>query len=104
MNCSAQTIMLTTSAPNFASRHLGPSPAEVNEMLRAVGADSLDALVNEAIPAYIRLRKPLDLPAPASEHEALAELKAIMARNNVSRSYIGMGYYDCFTPPVVQRN
>src|SRR5438067_1436067 len=89
---------------SFAARHIGPSPAEVEQMLAALGVVSLDALIADAIPASIRLRKPLNLPGPLDEHEALAELKSIMSRNKVCRSYIGMGYYDCLTPPVIQRN
>jgi glycine dehydrogenase len=96
--------MRTTPAPSFAQRHLGSNPAEIAEMLRVVGFDTLDALVDDAIPAAIRLARPLNLPAARSEIEALAELQAMLAKNKRCRSYIGMGYYDCVTPPVIQRN
>ena len=88
----------------FAARHIGPSAADIGQMLGALAVSSLDALVDDAIPATIRLRKPLNLPAPSSEPEALAELKSIMAHNKACRSFIGMGYYDCITPPVIRRN
>ncbi len=73
-------------------------------MLATLGFDSLDALADRAVPADIRLRRPLNLPPPVSEFEALARLRAIAAENEVCRSFIGMGYYDCITPPVIQRN
>src|SRR5712691_4495869 len=96
--------MRTTPAPSFAQRHLGSNSAEIGEMLRVVGFESLDALVDDAIPAAIRLVHPLSLPAALSESEALAELRALFAKNKLCRSHIGMGYYDCITPPVIQRN
>ena len=91
-------------AERFAQRHIGPNPENVQEMLRVVGFPTLDALIDAAVPAQIRLGKPLSLPPARSEFELLAELKAIMSRNQVCRSFIGMGYYDCITPPVIQRN
>jgi glycine dehydrogenase len=97
--------MRTTSAPDrFADRHIGPSPEEQREMLQVVGCDTLDALIDAAVPEQIRLRQPLALPAARSEAELLAELKAIMSENKIVRSFIGQGYYDCITPPVIQRN
>ena len=88
----------------FAPRHLGPDEAEVADMLREVGAPSIDSLIAETIPAGIRLRHPLDLPAPRGEREALDALRALAAKNQVFRSFLGMGYHDCLTPAVVQRN
>ncbi len=88
----------------FAPSHLGSRPAEIEQMLGTVGSKSLEALIDDAIPSEIRLRRPLDLPAGTSEHEALAELKATLSRNKLVRSYLGTGYYDCFTPLVIQRN
>ncbi len=73
-------------------------------MLKLLGYSSLDDLINEAVPAQIRLKRPLQLPAARSESETLAALKAIAAQNQVCRSYIGMGYYDSITPAVIQRN
>jgi glycine dehydrogenase len=88
----------------FVRRHIGPNDAEVAAMLRVVGSDSIDALTDAAVPKAIRLNKPLELPAAKSEFDALRELKSIAAQNQVFRSFIGMGYYDCITPPVIQRN
>ena len=73
-------------------------------MLEAVGAKSLDALIDEAIPADIRLKAPLDLPVAESEHEYLTHLRQTGAKNRVFRSYIGLGYHDTITPSVVLRN
>src|SRR5574337_140913 len=89
---------------DFQSRHLGPNPGEIAAMLAAIGAPSMDALMDQTVPAAIRLPSPLDLPAGKPEHEALAELKAIAAKNVVKRSLIGLGYYDTLTPGVILRN
>jgi glycine dehydrogenase len=88
----------------FVRRHVGPNAAETAVMLKVVGLDSLDALADAAVPKGIRLAKPLDLPAARSEFEALRELKSLAGQNQVFRSFIGQGYYDCITPPVIQRN
>src|SRR5206468_9371671 len=64
----------------------------------------LDSLIDDAVPSQIRLTRPLRLPAARSEFEVLAALREIASQNQVFRSYIGMGYYDCITPPVIQRN
>src|SRR5437762_6101721 len=73
-------------------------------MLGRVGFENLDALIDAAIPKNIRLDRRLDLPEAKSESEALAELRAIAKKNKVARSFIGAGYSDCITPPVIQRN
>jgi glycine dehydrogenase len=88
----------------FQARHIGPNEADAREMLAAIGAASLEALVDEAVPARIRLDKPLNLPEGLPEHEFLRELKTIASRNQPFRSYIGLGYYDCVTPSVILRN
>ena len=88
----------------FQSRHIGPDPEERDAMLKTVGASSLDALVDEAIPARIRLKKPLNLPAGESEHEFLGELRRTASHNQIFRSFLGLGYYDCITPSVILRN
>jgi glycine dehydrogenase len=88
----------------FVDRHVGPSDAEIGEMLAAIGLGSLDALVEATVPGSIRLRRALALPPARGEHELLDELRALARRNQVFRSFIGMGYHDCVTPPVVQRN
>ncbi|MES1207292.1 MAG: glycine dehydrogenase (aminomethyl-transferring), partial [Pseudomonadota bacterium] len=88
----------------FADRHIGPDAREEAEMLQALGAPTLDALVAETVPEDIRFAGRLDLPAPVGEAEVLAELRGIAAKNQVWKSFLGMGYADCFTPPVIQRN
>jgi glycine dehydrogenase len=88
---------------SFERRHNGPGAEDIRRMLDAVGYGSLDELIDVAIPESIRLRRPLAIPPGASEQEALAELRRIAGRNRVFRSYIGMGYHDTFTPPVIQR-
>src|SRR5256886_10150093 len=89
---------------SFARRHIGPNEEEVRAMLRDVGFDSLCALIDATVPKDIRLEGQLNLPGAKSEMEALAELRMIAKRNKVARSFIGAGYYDCITPPVIQRN
>src|SRR5947207_5702223 len=76
----------------------------MREMLRDFGFENLDALIDAAVPKNIRLDRELNLPEAKSEMEALAELHAIAKKNKVKRSFIGAGYYDCITPPVIQRN
>jgi glycine dehydrogenase len=94
----------TTDFDSFARRHIGPSEDEVREMLREVGFENLDALIDAAVPKNIRLDRQLNLPEAKSEIEALAELRAIAKKNKIARSFIGAGYSDCITPPVIQRN
>jgi len=94
----------TTDFDSFARRHIGPDEDEVRAMLRELGFENLDAVIDSAIPKNIRLDRQLNLPEAKSESEALAELRAIAKKNKVARSFIGTGYYDCITPPVIQRN
>src|SRR5437762_2925847 len=89
---------------SFARRHIGPNQEEIDAMLGSVGLENLTALIEAAIPKNIRLNRQLDLPEAKSEREALTELRAIAKKNRVTRSFIGAGYYDCITPPVIQRN
>lgn len=88
----------------FADRHIGPSPSEIDEMLRVAGAESLDDLADQTIPASIRTERPLDLPPALTEHELLARAAELASRNQVYRSFIGTGYYDTHMPPAIQRN
>jgi glycine dehydrogenase len=87
----------------FVQRHIGPNAEEVAEMLRVVKCSSLDQLIDQTIPSSIRLRRELALPPAKSEHELLDQLHGIAAQNEVWRSFLGMGYSDCNTPPVIQR-
>jgi glycine dehydrogenase len=101
---SVQAPSALESADQFAPRHIGPTPAEVSEMLSTLGYDSLDALIDATVPERIRFRSKLSIPAARTEAETLALLRCIAARNKLFRSYIGMGFSDCVTPPVIQRN
>ncbi|HEX7122168.1 MAG TPA: aminomethyl-transferring glycine dehydrogenase [Gemmatimonadaceae bacterium] len=103
--------MTTTSLPtpvtdldSFVPRHIGPSPTEVGEMLRALGYDSLEDFIDATVPESIRARRPLAIGPSRTEQDVLGELRAIAAKNRVFRSYLGFGYHDTFTPPVIQRN
>ncbi|MDB9375197.1 aminomethyl-transferring glycine dehydrogenase [Nodularia sphaerocarpa] len=89
---------------NFAQRHIGPNTDDIQRMLEVLGLQNLDSLIDKTVPQGIRLKNTLKLPAAQSEYAALAKLKQIAAKNQVCRSYIGTGYYDCITPPVIQRN
>ncbi len=89
---------------SFVPRHIGPSDEEIQEMLDTLGYDSLDELIDATIPGDIRLRQPLRLGDPKTEDEVLTELREIASRNQVFHSFIGLGYYDTVTPPVIQRN
>jgi glycine dehydrogenase len=95
---------LLMPADRFVKRHIGPRSHDVTRMLQAIGLDSLDELVNEAVPATIRMDGYLDLDPPQSESAVLQELRQMAEKNKVFRSFIGMGYYGTITPPVIQRN
>ncbi|GAB5467436.1 MAG: aminomethyl-transferring glycine dehydrogenase [Rhodospirillales bacterium] len=100
------TFTLTDYLPyDFANRrHIGPSPAEMDEMLEAVGAESLDALIEETVPAGIRSSEPLSWGRPLSEREMLYRIRQVATKNRVLTSLIGQGYHGTATPPVIQRN
>ena len=88
----------------FSDRHLGPDEKEKAEMLKTIGADSIEQLIDQTIPANIRLKQELNLPNPESEQEFLTNYKKIAQKNKVFKSYIGLGYYNTYTPTVIQRN
>ncbi len=92
------------STDSFAERHIGISDDDLKEMLAKVRASSLDALVDETVPAAIRLTKELNLPEALSEYQYLRELKTKAAKNKVFKSYIGLGYSNTITPSVLLRN
>src|SRR3984893_12338081 len=92
------------SAESFVPRHVGPDERDVAEMLKTLGFASLDALIDATVPRKIRFRQGLSLPKGLTELEVLTYFRALAARNQVFRSFIGMGYSDCVTPPVIQRN
>ncbi len=89
---------------SFAPRHIGPNSDDIQQMLKVLGFPSLDALIDQTVPRAIRLKQPLKLPEAENEYAALASLKKVAGKNQVFRSYIGMGYYDTITPPVIGRN
>ena len=96
--------MTAADAASFVPRHIGPTTDDVLAMLDLLGYDSLDALIDATVPPGIRMAKPLAIHAPMSEYEALSNLRTIAQRNQICRSYLGLGYHDCVTPPVIQRN
>jgi glycine dehydrogenase len=89
---------------NFIPRHIGPRDSEISSMLKAVDASSLDELISKVVPKKIRSDRPLELPAPLSERNALSDLRKVAGRNRIFTSMIGMGYYGCVTPKVILRN
>src|ERR1700736_2232049 len=104
MHSREQKIDNPQSGSDFARRHIGPNTDETAEMLRAIGFEELDALIDSTVPKNIRLDRELNLPEAKSENEALTELRAISKKNKIAKSFIGAGYSDCITPPVIQRN
>ena len=91
-------------AESFIPRHVGPDERDVAEMVKFIGFPSLDALIDATVPRKIRMRQPLELPKGLTELEVLTYFRALAAKNQVYRSFIGMGYSDTVTPPVIQRN
>ncbi len=92
------------SNSEFASRHIGPDGKDVSLMIREIGVQSLDQLIDETIPSSIRLKQQLALPVSVSEYRFLKELRTVASKNKVYRSYIGAGYYNTITPGVILRN
>ncbi len=89
---------------NFPERHIGPNSDDIQKMLELLGISNLDTLIDKTVPQAIRFKQSLQLPEALSEYAAVAKLKQIAVKNEVYRSFIGMGYSDCITPPVIQRN
>jgi glycine dehydrogenase len=106
MDMTDKRLRLTElqSGANFIPRHIGPRQHEIDEMLKVVGAKSLDDLIDKVVPKAIRQEAPLDLPEPLSERNTLSDLRRMAGRNHVYTSMIGMGYYGCVTPKVILRN
>lgn len=101
MTTERQLLQHTDS---FARRHIGPEEKDVHGMLQVLQLESLEQLVDRTIPAPIRLKAPLNLGTVGSEFESIEQLKNIALKNQIFRSFIGLGYSDCITPPVIQRN
>jgi glycine dehydrogenase len=90
--------------PPFTGRHVGPSPEDLESMLKELGFETLESLTDTAVPERIRMRDRLDLPPAQSEFEVLQTLKVFAGENEVAKSYLGLGYYRTITPPAIQRN
>ncbi|WP_026463388.1 aminomethyl-transferring glycine dehydrogenase [Adhaeribacter aquaticus] len=97
-------LFKTKPADIFKERHNGPVKNQMQEMLKAIGAESIDQLIDETVPAAIRLKKPLNIPRALSERDFLKKFKKIAQQNKIYKSYIGLGYHDTILPPVIQRN
>lgn len=89
---------------NFAKRHIGPNDEEVEIMLKKIGVSSIDGLIDETVPASIRLKEPLNLPKGLNEYEYLNHIKELASKNKVYKTYIGLGYYNTIVPGVILRN
>ena len=89
---------------DFSQRHIGPTSDKIQQMLEILDISFLGDLIEKTVPQKIRYQQPLNLPKSLSESAALAQIKEIISKNQVFRSFIGMGYYDCITPPVILRN
>jgi glycine dehydrogenase len=92
------------STEKFTSRHLGLTEDDRAEMLRVIGYDSVESLLDATVPASIRMRMPIAIPSATSEHEVLSELRTLFSNDIKRHSFIGQGYYNTITPPVVKRN
>ncbi len=104
VNSPSPTLAALEQRDDFVARHIGPGTRQIAEMLACIGASSLEQLVEQTVPAAIRLATPLALAEPCPESEALAALRVLAARNRVQHSLLGMGYADTLTPAVVLRN
>ena len=89
---------------DFIQRHIGPTARQQTEMAQAIGYNSLDALIDDTVPVAIRRKQPMDLPGAQTEQAVIARLRKLAGQNIVNTSYIGCGYHDTYTPPVIQRN
>ncbi|MGR3812278.1 aminomethyl-transferring glycine dehydrogenase [Jiulongibacter sp. NS-SX5] len=97
-------ILDLTARENFEERHHGKREENLQAMLKAVNVSNVDELINQTVPAGIRLKKELNLPEAESEHEFLTKFKKLAEKNNVYKSFIGLGYYETRLPAVIQRN
>ena len=104
MSNTVQTLAQLEQPQDFVRRHIGPGQQEIANMLEAVGATSLDDLIEQTVPAGIRLPEPLNCGVAENEVDALSQLKAVAEKNTIMRSFIGMGYTGTHTPNVILRN
>jgi glycine dehydrogenase len=96
--------LLLENSDSFIRRHIGPRPEDSKKMLEALGLASIEELIEKTVPSSIRMTHPLQIDGPAGEYFVLAALRKLASHNEIFRSFIGMGYHDCITPPVIQRN
>lgn len=89
---------------NFTARHIGPRDGDIDSMLKKIGCSSIEELIDQTVPASIRMKDPLNLPAGINEKEYITHLKQLAAKNRIFKTYIGLGYYNTITPGVIQRN
>src|SRR5688572_31754327 len=104
MTATTSRAPTTGAEDSFVVRHIGPNVDEAQAMLELLGYKTLDDLIDAAVPRRIRMSKPLAIHDGRSEYEALRVMRQSASRNELYRSYLGMGYSDCITPPVIQRN
>ena len=103
-NDSAPTLETLEYHEEFVDRHIGPNDNQIASMLTAIGLESLEDLIDKAVPASILTTNPMSLPKPLTENTALDKLKKVIGKNTQTRSFIGLGYYDTYTPNVILRN
>ena len=96
--------MIDDNSREFIRRHIGPSEEDIEKMLKVVGANSLDDLINKTVPENILLKDKLKIDKPTSEHESMKQVKVISEKNKLYKNYIGMGYYNTYMPNVILRN
>jgi len=101
---SRQSLFDLENHSDFIQRHIGPTVKQQQEMARVIGYDSLDALIDDTVPGAIRRERPMNLPAAQTEQDVIARLREMAQLNVVNKSFIGTGYHDTYTPPVIQRN
>ncbi len=101
---SSPSLFELENHSDFIQRHIGPTVKQQAEMARALGYDSLDALIDDTVPAAIRRSAPMELPGARTEQAVIARLAEIARHNVVNKSFIGTGYNDTYTPAVIQRN
>ncbi|NND69234.1 MAG: aminomethyl-transferring glycine dehydrogenase [Halioglobus sp.] len=101
---SRQSLFDLENHADFVQRHIGPSVKQQTKMAQALGYEDLDALIEDTVPGAIRRERPMNLPGAQSERDVIARLRELAGQNIVNRSFIGTGYHDTITPPVIQRN
>jgi len=104
MSPKKSDAQLLESTDSFVRRHIGPRPEDAEEMLKELNLAGMDELIEKTVPSAIRLQRPLDIGEASSEYSVLNQLRDLASKNKILRSFIGMGYHDCITPPVIQRN